>query len=58
MICMLQCRYADVAQLVVHLIRNQKVASSSLAISSTLADAPVKLGLCRQLHSVLMLNTH
>ncbi len=32
---MVNSYYADVAQSVVHLIRNQKVASSNLAISST-----------------------
>lgn len=31
---MVNFKYADVAQSVVHLIRNQKVASSNLAISS------------------------
>ncbi|GEM_PF-2498777 len=36
---MLECYYADVAQSVVHLIRNQKVASSNLAISSNQATS-------------------
>lgn len=34
MVFMVNLTHADVAQSVVHLIRNQKVASSNLAISS------------------------